>query len=221
MKHVLSIAFLVIACCCTTAFGEELVDGVEVNETGKITVENVSMALLHMDGDWGPSRQMDAWSIKAADGYPKSTKGKWEFKGDFSLKQGGKAVIEEQLVIKSKRKLQLSMKFTSEQPVSTKVLAYVVNLPVDEYAGKTVLIGDEEVTLPQECKGQQVKQAADVKSISIPLEKKKLNLNGKFHVYIQDERQYNGNCFTVRLSFNPSSGEIKKSDFSMTLEFDK
>lgn len=192
----------------------ELLPGLEIVGNGVVRFPDVQMQVIHYDGQWGGIRQ-DA--LRPAAGFPKISEGSYELAGILPAKNGKEEFRFTQTVKKDGDSAELSITLESEAGVESKALAYALFLPIDSFSGKALTIDGKEVMLPQAHGGQEIFSGKEVRSLRIPLEDGVLEITGAFGLYVQDDRQWNGNTFQVRLSFTPGSGLLKSSALRLRL----
>lgn len=206
-------AFLAVLVCGAAGAGE-ILPGLEIVGNGVVRFPDVQMQVIHYDGQWGGIRQ-DA--LRPAAGFPKIAEDSYELEGILPAKNGKEEFRFTQAVKKDGDGAELSITLASEAGVESKALAYALFLPIDSFSGKALTVDGKEVTLPQAHGGQEIFSGKEVRSLHIPLEDGVLEITGAFGLYVQDDRQWNGNTFQVRLSFTPGSGLLKSSALKLRL----
>lgn len=199
------------------AAGAELLPGLQVRDNGYMELDGIRMDVTAWDMKWGYVKQ-DA--LRREQGFPVEKAGTYQVKGTLPVKAGGELAFE-QLLKQEGEGLSYVASVKSADGVELRVLALCLELPIEAFAGKAIRAGDKEITLPAEFKSQDVASMKDVPSLAIPLTKGTLTLKGKYGIYIQDQRQFKGKSFSVRVFFTPQGGLITDAKLELSIAIAK
>lgn len=191
-------------------------DAFKFNKDGSLAVDGIPAKIIHFDPGWGLTSQGDG-SVAPEAGYPKEEGGVWIFKGKFSVK-GGVFSLEERASKLSGNSISYEASVKSEQPVPTKELALCLSLPVESFAGRTLDIGGEKVSLPVEFNEVVVKSKAAFGSFTLPCQATKMRVEGDGSVLVQDDRKFEAQSYSLRFRFTPSAGDLTESRIKLKMD---
>jgi hypothetical protein len=196
----------------------DLAPGIKLTPNGVISIGDLSAEVGHFDGNWTISEQHDAFRPPATTS-PSTQPSSHIVSGVYDS-AGGKFNLTEQFDT-TDAGVHVTASITSDKPVDTNELYLSLSLPVDTVGGKQAMFDDEPTLLPKEAAKQgeaQLLAKDGVHKIEIPTPTGTLTLTGNLNVYLQDDREWDNDRFSLRLNFTPSSGQIKSSaiDFQMS-----
>jgi len=193
----------------------QMPDGIKFNGYS-FTVDNIAnIAIVHYDDKWGMAG-LDKGSFIANPG-PKPTANKYILDGKWSVKSGvfhlNGAVSRSQ-----DGGALVDLSFKSDTPVPTRLLAANVAIPIDGMAGKSIIVDGTPVKLPELFGDMMVFRKAKVEKVVLMLKQRTLEIQGKFELFIQDNRKFNGNSYSLRLYATPSEGSIAEAKLNFSLK---
>ena len=103
------------------------------------------------------------------------------------------------------------------KPAKFASLSLETRLPVSRYAGIPLKIDGAPYELPREMSKKIIQKRASL--LELPgINGKIISFRGDFELYIQDNRQYKLQNYTIRIRLNPGYGEISKSSLDLTVK---
>ncbi len=213
----LGVAALVLGGC--GVFAADLMPGVEVNGSGLMQIETIKAGIGHFAPEWKDyATQLVDDSVESDQGQPAQNAGSWTWTGKLKIAGGGAGMTVSEQWNVTGEKIAFSASVKAQPAAPTQSLDVSFFLPVEDYAGKTVKIGDEEITLPAQKGEPGLKWFEGVSEVVVPLKDRNLVLRGTMTGALQDNREYNAEVFEIRLHFTPFEGEISESQFSLELD---
>ncbi|OGV75274.1 MAG: hypothetical protein A3K19_09055 [Lentisphaerae bacterium RIFOXYB12_FULL_65_16] len=189
------------------------VEGLAFNKDGTIKVGFAKLGVLHFDGAWActtkvtpdagqPQVNADSWSLTGALGSP-----------------SGELRIAERADKAAPDTLRVTVEVTAATAVATNSLSVCISLDLEHFSGVALSLDGTPCVLPAEYKDMGVLSKSGVQRLVIPQAGGigRLELEGPFDVYIQDNRKFGGETYEVRLGMTPGQGQITKSSLAFNL----
>ncbi len=215
MKRLLTSALLATALAAATA--AELPAWIRMEPSGELLLDGrLAMRIIHFNETWHMTAQ-DASSVTAAPGFPAAAAGRLEFKGQMRLPSGA-VRISETGTGTDEGGVDLKAVVSADAPFFCNELAWMIALPADAYAGKTLRLGGQEHVLAKEFVESGFQHfAANSGTLELPLPGFRLRVSGVADLLIQDDRKFGAESFSVRIRFAPSAGNLGLATSSLQL----
>lgn len=179
----------------------ELPAWLKLNPSGDFTIvqpgnKTVQGAVCHYDKDW-KSVVQNKQSMSDIVGEGASLRGK------LTTVAGGVFELSQSLNVLADGAVDYSLRLESAQEIPTNQLCLSLRLPVEEFAGKSVLLGERAVELPQNMPEDNV-VLATVKAgrIVLPMLDGKLVISSESELscLLQDNRKFNNQSYSLRIN---------------------
>jgi hypothetical protein len=196
----------------------DVAPGFKFGSNGAIQIGDISGEIGHFDGSWTISEQHDAF--KAADKAPPATQPSSHILTGVYTSAAGPFNLTEQMDANSDG-VHFSAHMTSDKEVDTNELYLSFSLPVKSFGGKQVMVDDQPTLLPADPAkpgSAQLIAKDNVQKIEIPMPTGTLTIAGHLALYLQDDREWDNDRYSLRLNFSPAAGQLKDSkiDLQMT-----
>ncbi len=190
--------------------------GIEIEKGGVLKLGGLNAYIRLYDREWQSVNQTQK-SVTPTPGYPVSSDKQYELKGLIPISSNPPGFTFQQWVREeSADTVSYSMEMQHETGADLRILCFNVELPIKQFAGKTLKINDQSFELPEQT-GQKIDILKNVKKLELVNEGKIVRINGDFSLQIQDNRSFKGGTYSLRLLFPQSSGTIKSSKFTAKL----
>jgi hypothetical protein len=202
------------------ASGDNTASEIKMNLVGALSAGGLSAEVGHFDDKWSLTQQHDAF--QPSENAPPATQPSSQIvSGKFATSAGVFTLTEQ--MDKTDDGAKFSASVNSDKAIPTNQLYVSFALPSAAFGGKSIKIDDQDVALSAQPaqKGQaQIFASDSAKEISIPTAKGTLTISGDLYVYLQDDREWDDNRFSLRLMFWPNTGDIQnaKIEFSMKMK---
>lgn len=205
--------------CGTFAGADELLRDLKLDENGAFTVGEVGFGLAHWGKDWKSFTKQKSGAVAPAAGFPRRDAQTWSLKGQFNCSEPFE--LEETLEQKADDSVNYSALLSSVPGVESATAALVVTLPLEKFFKAKIRFDGQELALPEERQQAGLFSGAQVKKIEIPDITGRIEIEGDFTVYVQDEREYNLNEVAIRLMLNPAKGLLTKAGINAVIRHEK
>lgn len=189
---------------------------VELTDTGGLRLAGLRGQVQHFGPAWEMSTSDQRF--RAEPGYPKRDGGAFELRGQFPVQPTGKFNLVQTLRPAANNHYALAVRVSSPEPVAANTLCLSVSLPTDPYAGESVTVDGKTVALPSTPRDPVLLVKAKAQKILIPIGGGNVTIEGPVDVLVQDDRNWGGQQFSLRLSFTPDSGKITEAALSLTFD---
>lgn len=212
------LAVCAMFCCVNLVAG--LPAWLKIGPHGQIEIDNAKFAVTHYGKDWKRKSQSDRAVVPDA-GFPKKDGNLWNLKGKFLTASGGNFLFDEKLDKISADSVNYLASVTNQEGIYTESLSLQIELQIAGMAGRKVQIDGKDVVFPLDFNTEKwmITTKGGVKDFNLPLMSGRLSVKGDFSLIIQDNRKFNSNTYSVRISFNPAKGEIKDSTLKLAISF--
>ncbi len=196
-KFLLSAAIFFLA--AAPSFAQE---EIKTAPDGSLRCGVLRARLAWFDAEWRMTGQQPD-TVEPLQNYPVVNAGQFELKAKFKLFHNvGVLDLTERLTFQAD-----SMRYTAQlapaQPLESRSCVLAFELPVAAFSGKNLLIGSTRVTLSDN-PATEYKPFYHVRSIAIPMpDGSTLTLRGDLSGVLQDDRNYGGDFYTMRLLGTP------------------
>lgn len=188
-----------------------------IRPDGAFQYGSIRFQLAWFDGDWRMTGQ-DRESIVPARGYPVTQPELFDFEGEMRLNHnaGVLKLLENIRLLPGELRYQASLTGTPE--TGCRGAFFIIELPVAEFGGRDIVADGQKITLSADNPAASYPELKGVRTLQIPTADGPVTLSGNFDGFIQDERNYGGNFFGLRLRGTPIGD--KASAYSWKIEFD-
>jgi hypothetical protein len=194
---------------------------IEVARNGAISLDGLNLRTIYFGKKWSDYRDQNRGVVVPDKGYPKTHAGGWLFKGAFRT-DGGEFAFSEELKKKAGNAWSLQERLHHSQGIYAETIALALTLPVDDFAGKSLIFDGDEVILPLKRSKHHIVTSRSVGQIGLCSAGGKIVLGSEpsgLQAVIQDERWFSGNSFTLRIFFTPYKGLIKDAALNLAIAF--
>jgi hypothetical protein len=206
-----------LALATSHALDAQVIDGLRIRDSGALETSGIKIAVQVFDGDWDPASQNDT-TTKASTGFPRKSSQAWKLQGHFTHPKAGVFRFSQKLTRHTDNQAEVHWALERDNAVNLNAIAVTIDLPLDTFKGKTVLVDNEPILLPETYeKGRILLLTKDCKTISIPLTTGKLVFTGNLNALVQDNREWGEGPFSARLSFTPDSGPVTRAECSLKM----
>lgn len=187
-----------------------------ITPDGEILCGPLRLRLAWFDGEWRMTGQ-ERGTVFPAPGYPLEQPELFELEGTLRLfHDAGELRLTERVeLLPGALKYRAALRGKPGMPCRSAAL--ILELPVAEFGGKTLKADGRPVTLDAVSPAAAYPELR-AERIAIPLPEGELVISGKLTGYLQDERNYGGNFYSLRLLGTPEPGA--ETAFSWELRFD-
>ncbi len=169
-------------------------------QDGSFQYNDVKVQLAWFDGNWRMTGQ-DRKSILPISGYPVQQPELFSLDGTLKLNAGAGSVNIQETIRMTQENMIYSASLAATKKMPYRAVSLIFTLPIDKFGGKELSADGKRVLLSAKNKNVQYPSLKDISSLLIPLpDGKCMNLEGKFSCYIQDERNYGGTAYTLRIA---------------------
>lgn len=204
-KQVFMLVNLLVMSITLSAANTKITKDISVNDQGIISVGKLKFMIVHFAPGWKYSNQ--SGSCKKLE--TKKEQGSLDIQGKYSASSGVFGV-QETITVQKPGSIAVHYNLTSWKGIPTNSLVVSLNLPIDLYEGRNLEIDGQSVLLPKELTTQHVKSPNKASKIIIPTNIGRLEITGKeLGLYIQDNREFKGNSFDIRLNFQGVEKNVK------------
>lgn len=189
----------------------------QVNDNGVLTCSGLTMSVSHHGPGWKSKTQDSVLSAKA--GQPVRADGEFTLHGKLVVDSGQECDFKEKVVGLATDTVNYQASVQVPEGVQTNELALRIKLPMDKYAGKKLQVDDTEITLPETFdKAKWLRLSRPLaKKVSVPVDGAKLTFTGEFPLFLQDDRPYGANSYSLRICFTPARGLIKDASLALLI----
>jgi hypothetical protein len=188
--------------------------GIVPDKTGAFKWNGLLFQVEHFDGNWQLAYQSQ--NANAASGYPRENGGTWELCGSLQTKGGGVFGYQQRLTKAGTDAMIFEAVASSDAGISTRALAFDVDLPAGLYQGQTLVVDGRRLVLgPNLSLGQFEARVVQIGTADgkIVIE----GADGPMRVLVQDNVPVGGKDYSVRFDFVPGQGLIKQGKLKVVL----
>ena len=207
-RHVIRTALLLLPLCHLFAWPA----GIEVDPAnGSLTVGELSAAMQIFNPEWRITHQRK--HLDAPDpNYPKTGERSYEYRGVYPTDGGGSFHFSETVTQTAPDAIAAEFKLAArKEPVSCKLIALVINLPLEQFAAKNLKINRKPVRL------ERSRTFRKVREVELIHQGRRLVFSGDFSVALADQRPYKMQSFALRFLFSPQSGNVRESSLKLRI----
>ncbi len=215
MKRILCVLGVLSGALCLSAASR--LGPFTLGAGGQIEVGGLRLSLTHADTGWSWTEQRDA-SVTPDKGMPAVTDGRFRLEGGYRVR-GGEFRLEETVEKTGEDSISVSISLSSEKGVPSNELAFYASLPHRDFVLEGIRIDGGRVGFPAEFdeKNWRINAGAKETVVALPLQTGLLTIRGNFSAYLQDDRRFNLNNWSLRLRNDPAEGMIREKSFRMTM----
>lgn len=197
--------------------GQTLPEQFAKDSKGRIHVMGIAITPAHYDKQWHAAR------YQPGDGFfnhDNVVEGGWQFDGVLNTAGNIPLILKHTIHTDTQMScLDWEIIASATSPIATNGLSLNLDLPVPNYAGRTLHIDGKPITLTSQASDQSqiFPLSNDVQQIEIPGEKGTLTLKGRWTVELVDRRRWKSNVYTLRLYFDPGRGMIERAALSVKM----
>ena len=199
-----------------TLYGGRILPDLRIENDGTFQTGDVTAGISFFNKNWSATSQ-SKYSILVNPGYPKeNAKDNWELKGTFRTQEGTFDIA--QLVKKvADDEFCLEISLSSQQAVYAQCVGLSLTLPVNHFAGRSILVDERRIPLPEDParKDNTLFSCERFSKCTIPADAFQLEISGDGRILVQDNRKYNLATFGIRIYFTPGRGEIMSSSIRL------
>jgi hypothetical protein len=190
-----------------------------VDPTGSFVLDGIPFTLAHYDHQWIRTT-LSALKPDPAATVPHVV-GTWTVHGTLPIKDKSLS-LDGQITRSGDRQYHLLYKATLADGLPTEVVAIEMDLPISQAAGKQILVDGQALTLPTDSVAAQHLLMQKAAKLIVPSSTGIITVEGNLDVYVQDERQWNGDTYKIRLELahddlTTATGPISaQSDLTLT-----
>ena len=210
MKHIF------ISLILTTAFLAQEVKAlppwIKVNEKGSLKIKDIQGELVHFNKNWKRSTQKEGNFQVIKDKENQAFKAEWNLDKIIEVSETLKAI--------NNNAISYETLFTAKEDIPTNTLCLSLNLPVNSFAGRTILFNDNKISLPVSYEKMILFSNKNIHKLSFVVDSKKLTIEGNWDVLLQDNRKFNTETYSIRLMCSPSRGNIRNSSLKAKISLE-
>ncbi len=207
-RHIIRTALLLSPLCHLFAWPA----GIEVDPAnGSLTVGELSAAVQIFNPEWRITHQRKHLESPAPN-YPKTGERSYEYRGVYPTEAGGSFLFSETVTQTAPDAITAEFKLAArKEPVPCKLIALVINLPLEQFAADNLKINRKPIRL------EQSRTFKKVREVELIHQGWRLVFSGDFSVALADQRQYKMQSFALRFLFSPQSGNIRESNLKLRI----
>lgn len=188
-----------------------------IQQDGSFKYDNVRGQLAWFDGDWRMTGQ-DRESIAPSAGYPVVQPELFDLDGTMKLNNNAGSLKIQETIRLSADTMQYSARLTGKKGMPCRNAVLILALPVNAFGGKNLLADGHAITMSAANPSASYPELKNVKTLAIPMpDGSVMTLSGTLNGYIQDERNYGGDFFGIRLKGSAVKGE--ETAFAWNINF--
>ncbi|MDR1283859.1 MAG: hypothetical protein LBK99_24035, partial [Opitutaceae bacterium] len=196
------------------------VSNLSLRPDGAFRFDGLDFALVHFNPEWASFTQ---GSARVDPGYPRREGATWETHGSFAIR-GNTAPLSFRQRVTSLDGQSLRADYTVACPdpegAPTRELALQVTLPLEQVAGRTVMLDGTPHVLPPEFAGKTVllgEPETKARTLILPSVTGTIEISGVFGLLVQDQRGWKQDAWTVRIRFPLTENRLRQAGLDVTL----
>lgn len=167
-----------------------------VDPTGSFLLDGIPFTLAHYDHQWIHTT-LSALTVDAAK-TSAPVDGTWTTHGTLPIKDKSLS-FDGEIKKTGNNQYHLLYKANLAAGLPTEVVCLELDLPIEQTAGKQVLLDGQPFTLPTTVVAGQALLVQNASKLVVPSLTGTITVEGILSVYLQDERNWNGTTFKIRL----------------------
>ncbi len=189
----------------------------QLSPNGIFTVDGARFALGHFDNAWAVTSQE---STRVNAGYPQVSAGNFETRGEFQVRGSDEPLhLVETVTRQGADMIGLKWQLDHTKGLVSRTLCVQTVLPVAGFAGKSLRVDGKDCVLPVELKDSGVFFQAQVRELVIPTAHGTVTITGSFSLFVQDNRTWGGDNYSVRIHVSPPGQVIKHAELQLSLRY--
>lgn len=185
---------------------------------GVLYCGTIPISLMHQDEHW---RLVHEKQTKGACSYSLSSNaGEMSVRGTFGAAPHTMFNVTKTLVSRGNGGVTYSCALDASTPVRTKRLALSVDLPSDEFAGRTIYLDNDTIALPRIVGDANLAMNKSCHTVRIPTADGDIIVTGDLTVIVSDGRKWKL-PFSIGLLMLPCEGAITRSELRIDISFRK
>lgn len=187
----------------------------EVSPEGQIEAGGLSFSLNHADPGWQRTVQQSSSIIKEqnrSSGEEFLLEGRWKIQAKhFQLREHVKKSGEHEITV--------SLRVSSPDGIPSNGLTFGTTLPHGDFVKEGIRINGKQAGFKPEFqdKNWQIATWNDPSTVVLPLKTGLLTITGDFHVFLQDNRKFNRNHWSLQLRRKPEGGVIREKSYELKM----
>ena len=192
----------------------------DIMPDGSLKINGVEFSILHFGKGWKTLSFQNKDTVRAATGYPKKTATSWEADGVFYTNDG-KFNIRQSVTEEGKGHYAVNITLQADGDVPTEEIDLYIKLPVEKFAGRSLSVDNQTITLPTEYTDAKpfFFNRKQFSKLSWKEQDFKLAVSGNGYLQINDERKYRKDHYSIRIKFPPSPNDKNHYDIAFKLQF--
>jgi len=217
MKSAIRIASILLV-AVSAAHAADRTSAARIASNGAITFGDLTFSIVHFNSDWQMSSQQS--DLKDAKVLRDVADGATRISGRFAT-QGGNFELAQTVLPATASRTEYEAVLSSESGVQTNTLALALTLPVDSFESRELRVDAQAIRLPQKLDQQTIFSKSGVKRLEIPTidGSGRLSIEGPLSFMVQDDRKFGSENYTLRISFEPAAGLIKRSTLKLAFTY--
>jgi hypothetical protein len=141
-------------------------------------------------------------TVQPAAGWPKQNGATWETHGSIPLSETKAITVEEKLTTRDDGTCDVDLRIAAPEPLKMQNVALIAELPVAEFAGKSLAYDGGPQVLPNDIStGGMLPDhwKSGLKTITVPVSGHPLTISGDLACSVADERAWGQQRFGLRL----------------------
>ena len=192
----------------------------ELEECGRIGVGGLSFGLAHFDSSW--LRTAQNYATLTPGKVPASVEGEFLLDGVFRVR-GGEFQLREKVKAIGENSISISISLRSDQGVHAGELMFDTFLPHRDFVRDGIGINGKKIGFSAQYDEKNrwlESKSGEGTTVTLPLPEGILTIRGDFRAFLQDDRKFNFNTWSLRLRNEPTAGTIHEKNYriAMTLE---
>lgn len=185
--------------------------GVTVEPAGNMKICGLSGGVTVFNRNWQQTKQSSR-NILAEPGYPVPSEKIYEHKGILKIPDTAGFTFQQWVKEKNSTSATYSMKLLNRDGIVCQAVVWSLELPASQFEGRSLLLNGKQTVIKSTSR-----PIYHVKELILPVDGRKIILNGDFTLQIQDNRSWSVPTFSMRLYFTPGAGKIKETSLAFTI----
>lgn len=190
----------------------------EIDESGRIQVENLTFHLTCADSNWGKWVHQEKRTVALNPGMPSVSADRVEISGTYRI-SGGNFALQERVKKLGENSISVEIDLASDKGVAVNSISYSTELPIRIFGTEGIRIDGKKFTFPAgfDEKKWQFSAGGEESTLELPLPAGLLTIRGNFQVFLQDERKYGYSHWSLRLFNGATRGVIRRKSYRLTM----
>lgn len=185
---------------------------------GAFWFDGLDFTLVHFTPAWATTPQGQA---KREDGYPRQTGGEWETSGLLAVRGVAEPISYSQRMIPvDGHAFRVAYVATHPEGVTTQEFVVQVSLPLEQSAGRAVVVDGKARVLPQVFSARHIISEPELRrrTLTLPSATGTIEISGVFGLLVQDQRAWSQDGgYTVRIRFDVPDNRLVRSGLELDI----